>query len=409
MLDMMDTFQIIILKDEFHKAFGVEKRPAQKDIIFFCQANRFYRVKHAQVHRDIMYMGIYYNVVLEKYEKLANEQNLSAASKAIIEPLTKDNTIDSLFGFDMREEENKITNKQLKPTTHEVYRLDVNPKLTIAKKDIFNSLKDTKIADSYYNLSSLKNGVSAVTYTLQDSTLNVSENRSFNVWFNFNNKYDSTKIIDEEVFQSYYINNNTYFEFLNNYDSINSKGYKLWYSNKQLGLTINDINYTMSATGLTTNIWYGLTVNIDNRQRTVSLDLFRRNYKYNITMFTDNYQSITIDSENITGITYYKSAGYRPVKNTEINSKLTDTSLKNILSSSYENVELNSFDINNIITINASDIKLTNVRIFNDVIPNESKSNILLQRVIQDANYLILADNAHKELYTANIKNTRWE
>ena len=75
-LDMMDTFQILILKDEFHNAFGIEKRPSQKDIIFFCQANRFYRVRHAQVHRDIMYMGIYYNVVLEKYEKLANEQNL---------------------------------------------------------------------------------------------------------------------------------------------------------------------------------------------------------------------------------------------------------------------------------------------------------------------------------------------
>jgi hypothetical protein len=409
MLDMMDTFQIIILKDEFHKAFGVEKRPAQKDIIFFCQANRFYRVKHAQVHRDIMYMGIYYNVVLEKHEILANERNLSAASKAIIDPLTRDNTIDSLFGFDMREEENKITNKQLKPTTHEVYRLNVNPKLTITKKDIFNSLKDTKIADSFYNLSSLKAGDTAVTYTLQDSKLSVSDNRAFNIWFNFNNKYETNNIIDEDVFQSYFINNNTYFEFLNNYDSTNSKGYKLWYSNKQLGLTINDINYTLPATGLTTNVWYGLTVNINNRQRTVNLDLFKRNYGYTITMFTDNYKSVTIDSENLTGITYYKSAGYRPVKNNETNVKLSDSSLKNILSTTYENVPLNSFDINNIITIFASDIKLTNIRIFNDVIPSESKSNMLLQRVVKNANYLILADNAHTELYTANIKNTRWE
>lgn len=47
-----------------------------------------------------MYMGIYYNVVLEKYEKLANEQNITDASKNIIESLTKNNTIDSLFGFD---------------------------------------------------------------------------------------------------------------------------------------------------------------------------------------------------------------------------------------------------------------------------------------------------------------------
>ena len=408
-LDMMDTFQILILKDEFHNAFGIEKRPSQKDIIFFCQANRFYRVRHAQVHRDIMYMGIYYNVVLEKYEKLANEQNLSAASKSLIEPLTQDNTLDALFGFEMREQENKIVNKQLKPITHEVYRLDVNPKVSIVQKNIFNSLEGTKIADNYYNLSTINAGISAVTYSLQDSILNVSDNRAFNLWINFNNKYDSNKIIDETVFQSYYINNSSYFEFLNNYDSINQKGYKIWYSNKQLVLTINNLDYTLNVSGLTTNIWYGLTINIDNRQRTVSLDLFKRNYSYNISMFTDSYQNVSIDSENQTGITYYTSIGYRPVKNTEINVKLQDTNLKNVASVEYDNVSLNSFNITKTITVYASDIKMTNLRIFSDVIPNESKSNILLQRVIQDSNYLILADNATRKLYTSNIQNTRWE
>ena len=409
MLDAFETFNIIILKDEFHKAFGIEKRPGQKDVIRFCQANRMYRVRHAQVKRDIMYMGIYYNVVLEKYEILANEQNLSEASRNIIEPLIQNNTLDTLFGFENHQEENKIINKQFKPTTHEVYRLDVNPKLSIVKKDIFNGLKGTKISDSYYNLSSLSAGTSAVTYSLQDSVLNVSDNRSFNVWFNFNNKYDANKIIDESVYQSYYINNSTYFEFLNNYNTSTQKGYKLSYSNQQMVLTINNLNYYLNVTGLTTNIWYGLSVNIDNRQRTISLDLYKRNYSYNITLFTESYQNATVDYNNSTGITYYTSRGYRPVKNTEQNSTLNDVNLKNLAKIEYTNVPLNSFNINKTITIFASDIKLTNVRIFNDVIPEEQKSNILVQRIIQDSNYLILADNATKELYTANIKNTRWE
>ena len=409
MLDAFETFNIIILKDEFHKAFGIEKRPGQKDVIRFCQANRMYRVRHAQVKRDIMYMGIYYNVVLEKYEILANEQNLSEASRNIIEPLIQNNTLDTLFGFENHQEENKIINKQFKPTTHEVYRLDVNPKLSIVKKDIFNGLKGTKISDSYYNLSSLSAGTSAVTYSLQDSILNVSDNRSFNVWFNFNNKYDANKIIDESVYQSYYINNSTYFEFLNNYNTSTQKGYKLSYSNQQMVLTINNLNYYLNVTGLTTNIWYGLSVNIDNRQRTISLDLYKRNYSYNITLFTESYQNATVDYNNSTGITYYTSRGYRPVKNTEQNSTLNDVNLKNLAKIEYTNVPLNSFNINKTITIFASDIKLTNVRIFNDVIPEEQKSNILVQRIIQDSNYLILADNATKELYTANIKNTRWE
>lgn len=408
-LDMMDTFKVIILKDEFQKVFGIEKRPAQKDIIFFCQANRLYRVKHAQVHRDIMYMGIYYDVILEKYEKLGNEQNLSTASKNLIEPLTKNNTIDSLFGWDNKQEENKITNKQLKPTTHEVYRLDINPKISIVKKDIYNSLKGTKIADNYYNLSTLTPGISAVTYSIKDSVLNVSDNRSFNLWFNFNNKYDNNKIIDDSIFQSYNVSSNTNFEFLSNYDSVAQKGYKLNYINKQIILTINNLTYTLNVPDIKTNIWYGLTVNINNRQRTVSLDLFKRNYSYNVTMFTDKYQSVTIDSNDTTGMTYYTSAGYRPVKNTEINVILDNPNLLKIASNEYASIPLNSFDIDQTITIFASDMKLTNLRIFNDVIPEEAKSNILIQRVIQDAQYLILADNATRQLYTSNLLNIRWE
>ena len=409
MLDMMDTFQIIILKDEFHKAFGIEKRPAQKDIIFFCQANRFYRVRHAQVHRDIMYMGIYYNVVLEKYEKLANEQNITPASKNLIDSLTKDNTLDSLFGPEFREEENKVMNKQLKPTTHDVYRTEINTKLQIITKDIFNSLKGTKIADHYYNLSSIPANTPAVTYTMTDSILKVSDNRAFNLWFNFNNKYETNKIIDESIFQSYFINESIYFDFLNNYDTINNKGYKIGYSNKQIILTLNNIQYFLDVTGLTTNIWYGLNINIDNRQRKISIDLFKRNYSYNVTMFSENYQSVLIDINNTTGITYYTSIGYRPVKNTEQNIKLTNPALKNIVSIEYEGLTPSKFSIDQIITIYASDTKLTNIRIFNDVIPNASKSNVLIQRVIQDSDSLILADNATKQLYTSNIQNTRWE
>lgn len=416
-LDQMETFQVIILKDEFHKAFGIEKRPAQKDIIFFCQANRFYRVKHAQVKRDVMYMGIYYTVVLEKYEKLANEQNLSAASKSMIDSLTKDTTIDELFGFENRQEENKITNKQLKPTTHEYYRLNTNPKLQIVKKDIYNVIagvdspnnSGTKIADSYYNLSSLPANISAVTYSIQDPSLAVSDNRAFTLWFNFNNKFDPKKIIDDAVFASYYIKNTTYFEFLNNYDEINKTGYKIWYSNKQVVLTINNLDYILNATGLTTNIWYGLVINLDNRQRKMSMNLYKRNADYNITMFTNNYENAIVNSNNLTGITYYTTRNYKPVKNTEISNQSTDYNLLTLYSTGYTDIPLNSFDINRTITVYASDIKLTNLRVFSDVIPEESKNNILIQRIVDDANYLILGDNASKKLYTSNTKNTRWE
>jgi len=408
MLDMMDTFQIIILKDEFHKAFGIDKRPSQKDILYLCVANRFYRVKHAQVKRDVMYSGVYYNVVLEKYEKLANEQNLSTASKNLIDPLTENTDLDSLFGFENKQEEKKIVSEQLKPTTHETYRLNLHNDLVIIKRDIFNGLKGTKVANNYYNLSTIPSGTTAVTYTRKDPKLSISDNRAFNLWFNFNNKYDPNKIIDDKVFDSYNIKSNYDYEFLDNHDIAILEGYRISYINKKIVLTLNDKNYFLDAPNLGTNIWYGLSISIDNRQKVIKMDLFKRNYKYNITMFNNNYQSVKVDSENTTQISQYISQGYKPVKNTEINQILTNTNLKNVASIEYSGVSLVNFDIDKYIDITASDMKLTNIRIFNDIIPDKSISNILLQRVIKEANYLILADNATKELYTDNIKNTRW-
>lgn len=407
MLDMMDTFKVLILKDEFQRVFGIEKRPSQKDIIYFCQANRAYRVRHAQVHREIMYMGIYYDVILEKYEQLANEQNLSNLSKNILEPLTRNNTLDSLFGEEVKNQQNKVVNKQLKPTTHDVYKANINKKIDIITKDIFNGLKGTKIANNYYNLSSLPNGSEAVTYTKQDPILLASDNRAITFWFSFNTKYDPNKAINDSIFKTYDVPNNNY-SFISNYNPDEQLGYKVDYSNNQIILTINELRYALYVPDIKTNIWYGLSVNIDNRQRIISIDLFKRNYSYSITMYTDKYEKAIVNSDNSTGLTYYTSRGYRPVNNKEINETLFDTKLQ-LVKSFTGTTDTISFEINETITLYASDVKLTNIRIFNNIIPRESISDILQQRVIQDSQYLILADNASRQLYTDNILNTRWE
>ena len=111
-LDLFDTFKICVMKDEFKKAFGVEFRPGKEDIIYFCQTNRLYIVKHAQVHKDVMNAGVYYDVVLEKYEKRANVINRIEESKTKIDELTRNNTIDTLFGFDQKEQQDQISGKK---------------------------------------------------------------------------------------------------------------------------------------------------------------------------------------------------------------------------------------------------------------------------------------------------------
>ena len=57
-LDMFDTFEIHIMKDAFKNAFGITKRPAQDDIVYICEANMLYYVRHAQAYKDIMSMPV---------------------------------------------------------------------------------------------------------------------------------------------------------------------------------------------------------------------------------------------------------------------------------------------------------------------------------------------------------------
>lgn len=409
-LDLFDTFEIHILKDIFKSSFGIEKRPAQKDVIYFCQTNRLYRIKHSQIYKDIMHMGIYYKVILEKYEQLANEDIINDRAKQLLDPLTNNTTIDELFGFENQQEEDKISNKkQQKPLTHDYYRLNINPLVDITTKKIFNH--SINITNGYYDFTNIQPSISAVTYNENDKILEYSDNRSFTFWINFNNDFDENKIITDDVFNSYNIPNNTYYEFLNNYDETNNIGYRIWYANNEFSLSINDKSYILniSDSGITTNIWYGLLINFDNRQNKMDLNLFKRDCDYNIKFFTSDYETITLKSTNTTGITHYTSMDYKPVKNTDIISDITNPKLKLLYTKEYENISNELFTHTKEIVVNSSNIKLTNIRIFDDVIPDISKSNILNQNIVKDSNHLILADNANKPLYTINIPNKRWE
>ena len=83
--------------------------------------------------------------------------------------------------------------------------------------------------------------------------------------------------------------------------------------------------------------------------------------------------------------------------------------MRSLSAITYTNIPLVSFNNSAAIKLKASNVKLTNFRIFNDVIPDDQKSNVLNQNIIEDNNHLILADNANRQLYAANIPNKRWE
>ena len=403
-LDLFDVFEIQILKDEFKRKFGIDKRPSEDDILFMCPLNRLYYVKSANVFRDIMNAGIYYKVMLEKYEQKANIINLSAESKFKLGTLTKNTTMEELFGNEIKEDSDKIANKeQFKPFTFDPMRYVVNNKVIRVRQDIWNG--NINFAINYYNFKDTI-GKQSVIYKKTDNIINVSDNRSFMLWFNFNNGWDQTNP-NRNAWKYYDIDQTTNFTFLNNFDDINKTGYKIWYFKKDINFQINDKFYKLTNLSLLTNIWYGLVVIVDQRQRVLEIKVYSRDNDYNITFLEpSSYQVQTISWLDTTGYTSLISSGFKPVDNTELHSLLT--TFRTIKETFYDNIEPQSFQQDVDMYIPSSNIKYTNLRVFNDTIPTDEINNTLNENIIRNADKLILTDNADKSIYTENFVNLNW-
>jgi len=404
-LDLLDTFEIHILKDEFKMSFGIDKRPAENDIIFLCDMNRLYRVKHAQVFREIMYSGTFWKVILEKYEQKTNIRNLSNESKTKLDSLTKNTTMDDLFGVEKKEEENKIANKsQTKPITNEVIRHTIYKDVIINNEQLYNG----NIDFSKYHYDFWKSlGKKVVTYQINDN-LNKGENRSFITWFNFNNRYNEDDTINNKnAHLYYYIDNKINFNLLNNYDENNKLGYRYWYHKNRIIFQINESYYQLDVK-LLTNIWYGLVINLNQRLGELSMSVYKRPGEHNIKMMNPTtYETATVKSDDTNGYEYLLNIGYKPVDNQEIHNISTDFEL--VCS---KNIKINTFEFsidNKNIEIIGSDIKYTNLRVFKEVIPSKNINNILNQLVIVDEHHLILGDNANRRIYADNFLVKKWD
>ena len=403
-LDLFDKFEIQILKDEFKNKFGITRRPGEDDIIWFCPLNRLYIVSSANIFRDVMNAGLYYKVMLEKYEQKANILNLSSESKFKLGELTKSTTMDELFGTEIKEDSDKIANKdQFKPFTFDVMRYVVNNKVIRVKQDIWNG--NINFAINYYNFKDAI-GKQSVIYKKTDNSFKVSDNRSFIVWFNFNNGWDSSNPM-RNAWKYYQIDQGINFQLLNNFDETNKLGYRLWYFKKDINFQVNNSFFKLQNLPLLTNIWYGLVVMLDNRQRVVEMKLYQRDNDYDIIFVEPNsFQIQSISWLDTTGYTSLINSGFKPVDNTEIYS--SNTTFKIINETFYDNFEPFSFDHDVDIQIIGSNIKCTNLRIFTDVIPTLEINNTLNENIIRNADKLILADNADQNIYTENFVNLNW-
>ena len=343
-LNLFETMQVHITKQQFKEVFGVQRRPSKEDFLYFCDINRMFQVDHAQQFRNFNNAAVYYKLILKKYSQKANMQTSTNEIKQTIDRLTKNSTIDELMGIETNGEKLAIANKdQFAPLTREVIRLEYL--VPIEKELIENST--TIISKSHYDLSAINFGETAIKYLNFKPSMKVSDNLGYQIWFNINN------YIEDEVYN-----------FFNFYSG--DLGCKVDLVNDQIKLKMNLDEYTFNLDSdlLDENVWYCLVINIEQRNRLSECFIYKRD----------------VDEEEDAG-------------------RLSYTLLRNVYKESLEiePIEFESEGWNP--EILSSDMKVTNIRLFADVIPESTHNKICNQIIIRDdSKYLIFADNANTRI-----------
>jgi hypothetical protein len=417
-LGMLDVLIVFITRDAFKEAFGIQKRPGVKDILYLCPVNRLFYVKHAQPYREIMGAFLYYKVVLEKYEKSTNTQFINKDAKNLIESLTKDTTIEELLTPTNKLEENRVANKlQTKSTAYDHIRLNINKNVKIINNDAIYC-GNIDFIKNYYNINMTDN--TAVTYDKLDTSLTKGEDRTLITWFNIKEQYDENKSLTKKVFDSYNINNKLSYNLLYNYNNDLQSGYKYFIEKDNVYFKLNDKNYYLN-TNIFKNIWYGVLINLQQRQNKLTISLIKRNSNIVIKFFNKN----TYESKELTTLTDLNSAydindntytyanaisdGFLPVTNREeTKSSVSQQGFLIVKSISFD-IDPVEFTHDEDIKILGSNILYANLRIFNDSVPETEYNNILKETTIENSANLLLADNCNKQLFATKFWNVNFK
>ena len=344
-LSLFETFEVHITKDVFKRAFGVDQRPTKDDFMHFCELNRMYQIEHAQPYRDFNNAAVYYKVILKKYNQKASVQPANETIANRIEQLTKNTTLDELFGLEIQAEKEKVANKDQHSTlTDDRVRHEFSAE--IVRELISNA--SIVINKYHYDLTKIAPDDVAIRYSKVDSYVRESDNRAYSAWF---------KIPEYVV--------NERHNFIQNHDG--TKGYKVDLFNGGFHTTFNNAVYSMPV-NISDDTWYCFIVNINQRQRKIEQFLYKRD--------------VTNESE----------AG-----------RLKTSKLKLVKSHSAD-FTIGEFEFDDVqdIIITGSAMKITNIRIYNDVVDEGSHTKILNQNILRDADYLILADNSNKRVNLPN-------
>ena len=356
-LDLIQSFEIHILKENFKKLFGVEFRPSKHDIIYLCDLNQLWEVEQQFPKKAFMNAEFFYRVLLKKYNKKAN-RDLSTHTPAnnFVDSITKYTTLDGLFKINTDGEIKSGTNnvdinvlnpsQQYNHLSQMTIRKNLHTSVTIEPNEIWNA--SLTIAKSQYVLPIRSNGLKLIEYNSTDNNLGLGDNRAISFWLN-TSQYDQSW--DWTLFSNYDYNNNL--------------GYRINIFQGLLTVTINNTPYSIPLLNFTENIWYCFLINIDQRQSKLELAVYTRQnengqiltdskfIKFHKMIFDIIPQSFTINENPFIG-------------------------------------GINRFDTNG----NRNKWYMTNIRLYNQVMNDKQRAKVLNENIIRDSSLTIIVDNA---------------
>ena len=153
------------------------------------------------------------------------------------------------------------------------------------------------------------------------------------------------------------------------------EGFHIFRHNRDVQNILNNDEYTLNLLGtndvlaLEEETWYGYVLNIDQRQRTISQYVYKRN----------------VDFE-------------------EDAARLSSTILREVYSNTQKMTPVD-YEIENINpVVLGSDMRMTNIRLFDEIIPLDQHNKILNEYIIRnDSKDLVFGDNATAKLSLPNF------
>lgn len=368
--------------------------PAKNDIVYVPQSNRLYEVVSMTPQKTVASQITYYKVNLQKYQSKTNRLLGDNLSNTID---TYTNSIESLFGEEIREEiKDAINDKQTSPhnSTFEKdsYKKISNKDSIISKELICDG---HTISKSYYK-NSIDNNI-LVSYKNIYDEVNKNDERTFSCIFNINIDDNKSNIKIDELLKKT-INHHVYKcslpykenckvvlfnNIMNIYGEYNTSKQELkisnniidiigeeWYEDEKFN-TNNTICNIISSNNFSIDIIGNsiILLKVKNKEYIFNNDnIFSPNNWYNVIIKMGKTSSIKI--YNVT-------------------NKLKLIYEEDIITKKWDEF------INEDYFILGSDINITNIRLYNSGIIENDKSIInVISYFVNDDSKLIISDNA---------------